>query len=507
MADLAARPMAGVVTGRPGQPKALFYIAMVEIWERFATLGLRAILIFYLLREHFFAEEGALAVYAGYAALCTFTIVLGGVIADRLMGARRTIVCGAVLMMLGCGSLVVSTLHGLAVALPAMGSLRLEAIYLGLTLTAIGSGLLKCSATAMVGRSYRPGDPARQMGFTLYYTGTNIGSGLAAAICGFFGEVYGWTLGFGLAAIGVACGLAIFLGGHAYYHDAIARDPGEIERRRPGRRPFAILLITGLITATFCLLHSAAVFRDLLSASSAVVVGYVAFVVTPRLPANERDGMWACFKVLISSQVFWLLYVLTGGAVALFIAAAVNRKIAGFVMPPSTFQSLEPLLSVAIGPAIAWYFARLARTGKRIGNQFKLGSGLIAAAVAYTLLGGAGLAAAGPNEVSIAVIFLYFLALTIADMVVAPTALSALSALAPLRLVSTTIGLYYLCAVFAHLFAAWITARALAFGQHYGWDEGHALSWLFLALAGVGWLGAAPLLIRRRGSPQRELPV
>jgi len=180
-----------------GHPVGLFTLFFAEMWERFSFYGMRALLLFYMLKGFLhYGDQRAYAVYGSYTALVYMTPFFGGMLADRLLGARRAVVVGGLLMATGHLIMTVETD---------------SAFYFALALLITGNGFFKPNISTLVGSLYPEGSPLRDGGFTLFYMGVNLGAALAPLLCGYIGETYGWHWGFGLATVGMLSGLATFV--------------------------------------------------------------------------------------------------------------------------------------------------------------------------------------------------------------------------------------------------------------------------------------------------------
>ncbi|MCA9321409.1 MAG: peptide MFS transporter, partial [Planctomycetes bacterium] len=178
-----------------GHPTGLFTLFFAEMWERFSYYGMRALLVFYMIKSFGFADSDAYAIYGAYTALVYMTPFFGGMIADRLLGQRSAVLLGGSLM--AAGHLVMTVEYQWA-------------FYIALGLLIVGNGFFKPNISTIVGKIYRPGDARRDGGFTIFYMGINLGAALAPLICGYVGETFGWHWGFGLATVGMLIGLAVF---------------------------------------------------------------------------------------------------------------------------------------------------------------------------------------------------------------------------------------------------------------------------------------------------------
>jgi dipeptide/tripeptide permease len=180
-----------------GHPTALFTLFFAEMWERFSYYGMRALLVFYMIKGFLGYSDGeAYRIYGAYAGMVYMTPFFGGMIADRLLGTRRAVILGGVLM--GLGHL-------------AMGVEESTAFYVALALLIVGNGFFKPNISTMLGTLYGDNDPRQDGGFTIFYMGINLGAAMAPLLCGYVGETYGWHHGFRLATMGMMVGLAVFV--------------------------------------------------------------------------------------------------------------------------------------------------------------------------------------------------------------------------------------------------------------------------------------------------------
>ena len=180
-----------------GHPTGLYTLFFAEMWERFSFYGMRALLLFYMIKGFLgYGDSEAYAVYGAYTALVYLTPFFGGMLADRLLGARRAVILGGLLM--AAGHLTMTIENDIA-------------FFAALALLICGNGFFKPNISTMVGAQYRAGSPRRDAGFTLFYMGINLGAAMSPLLCGYIGETYGWHYGFGLATIGMLVGLAVFV--------------------------------------------------------------------------------------------------------------------------------------------------------------------------------------------------------------------------------------------------------------------------------------------------------
>jgi proton-dependent oligopeptide transporter, POT family len=219
-----------------GQPRGLTVLFLTEMWEKFSFFGMRALLVYYMVKHLLFEQGYASLVYGTYSAGVYLTPIVGAYISDRWLGKRRAIVIGSITMAIG---------HFLMAFEPLF--------YVAMITIAVGNGLFLPNLPSQVGQLYERDDPRRQSAYSIYYLGVNLGAFFSPLVCGTIGELYGWHYGFGAAGIGMCVGLAIYLAGSRY----LPRD-GVPEKHEPSASespreafPWGLLLATGLAVIVF----------------------------------------------------------------------------------------------------------------------------------------------------------------------------------------------------------------------------------------------------------------
>ncbi|MCL4206353.1 MAG: oligopeptide:H+ symporter [Pirellulaceae bacterium] len=222
-----------------GHPTGLFVLFFAELWERFSFYGMRALLMFYMIKGFLgLGDRDATAVYGAYTALVYMTPFFGGVLADRLLGTRRAVILGGGLMAAGYLMLMIP------------GHLM---FYTALATLICGNGFFKPNISSLVGQLYPAGSPKRDGGFTIFYIGINLGAAMAPLICGYIGETYGWNYGFGLATLGMLLGLALFVNWLPPDNIGAPPDPARL-RQRPVAVTQALVLLGAVVSAVALLM-------------------------------------------------------------------------------------------------------------------------------------------------------------------------------------------------------------------------------------------------------------
>ena len=466
-----------IYTNRKVHPKALFCLFMVELWERFSYYGMRAILVLYLTSETLkggfgFDEKAAVAIYAAYGALVYLTPLVGGYLADRLLGFRRSIIWGAMLMAAGQFTLAASTGNKYV-------------LYAGLALLVIGNGFFKPNISSLIGKFYPAGDPRRDGAFTIFYMGINIGAFLTPLTCGTIGELEGWSYGFLCAGVGMLVGLGIFfytvsLGVLEHYADPPAAAPVSMAAREPGdvavaptgtgartgtgagsvaAPPYIVYLGTLLmIPVAGLLIYQNDVMDYVLGAVGLGAIGYM-FYLSFQYPKEERQRMWVIIVLLFFTAVFWTFFELAGSALTLFTKRNVDRNFLGVELTTSNFQAVNAFFIMLFAPVFSVLWVQLAKKGWEPNAPVKFAIGLLLLGAGFLVLN-LGKAAATAAMVPALFLILLYLLHTLGELALSPVGLSLVTKLAPAKIVGFMMGFWFLSSAIAHQAGKWIAGEA-----------------------------------------------
>lgn len=418
-------------------PKGLYFLFFTEMWERFSFYGITGILVLYLSKGLNVSESEAGLVSGAYMAFTFLAPILGGWVADKLIGYVWAVTIGGILILLG----------NIVLSLP----LDLNAVYLGLAIVAIGTGFLKSTVSVLVGQLYQPSDVRRDSAYTLFYMGINLGSILAGLIIAYVAEMINWHYGFALAAIGMAAGLCIFGYGYkkGYYSEKSNIIKSANLRRRIGLFSGAIWLIIGAIASIaiiFVLLSDPGNTKIVITAISFGLLFYIAFLAIRSHTAAERNQLLSILVFIITAVFFWSLYKQLFNSLALFIDKDIQRSVMGLTVPTSMFVLVPNAAFIII---LASIFAKiwivLDRKGKSPSSPAKFLMGLFFSLASFSTLAlSAYLAYTTGTKSSmlwpIAGIFL----LTCAELCISPVGLSIVSKMSPPRLSGFLMGAWFL---------------------------------------------------------------
>ncbi|MEZ0093434.1 peptide MFS transporter [Streptacidiphilus sp. EB129] len=446
-----------------GHPRGLATLFMTELWERFSFYGMRGLLTLFLVTPASRGGMGldtatALGVYSVYNSLIYMLSMPGGWLADRLWGARTTVLIGGVVITAG---------H-FVLAIP-----QTTTFYLGLALIAVGTGMLKPNVSSIVGALYAKDDLRRDGGFTLFYMSINLGAFLAPLVIGTVGQRVNWHLGFSLAGVGMCLGLAQYVRGARHLGAAgllPARPAAPAERRRALRLAG---LWGGLAVSAFGVDAGLGTFSihqvvNLLATVGVLLpVLYFARMRRDRgLTAQDRARIGAYVWFFVAAAVFWMIYDQTGSTLTVFATTQTDLSAFGFRFPSSWFQSVNPLLIVVLAPVFAWIWQSLARRGREPGTPGKFATGLLLIGLSFGVMGLASIAARGGTLVSPLWLVSVYLIQTLGELFLSPVGLSVTTKLAPAKFVSQMLGLWFLASATGDAVAGWTTQLTRVMSQN-----------------------------------------
>ena len=445
-----------------GHPKGLFYLFFAELWERFSYYGMRALLMLYMVNEFFtyitdeaYREEVSFGIFAAYGSLVYATPVLGGMIADKFIGFKKSIMLGGILMALG---------HFFMAFYFKNDVLGFEALainhfffYAALALLIVGNGFFKPNISTMVGRLYPEGDDRRDSGFTIFYMGINAGAFLAPLVCGWLGYEYGWHYGFGAAGIGMIAGLLVFMKG---MNDGVFGDNGQqpteyIEKKMYGiRTDYFFYLVAALMVpiAAFLVKYNALEVLEgmhlhsaLLSLLGVVILGILA----KKMIELSRMEVFRLFSVLILTlliTVFWSFFELAGTAITLFAERNVNLTL----LNASQTNAINPgyIIFLAIPFSMMWVYLSKTQRNPTTPNKFalgilQLGLGFLVFAMSAQYMDAAG-------RTPFMFLMIGYLLLTTGELFISPIGLSKVTELSPKSMTAFMMGVYFLSSSYAH---------------------------------------------------------
>lgn len=446
-----------------GHPKGLPTLFMTEMWERFSFYGIRPLLILFmtatLMNGGFGFERPKAAAIVGIYAACVYLSSLpGGWIADRLLGLRKAILYGAVLITAGHLSIGLSGFFGGKVM-----------FFIGLILIVLGTGLLKPNISAIVGDLYPEGGERRDAGFSIFYMGINMGATFGQLITGILGEKYGFHWGFGAAGVGMLFGLIWFavrarttLGNIGIER---SRDPDPtIQAGYESRVKVAVATGLAIITLMVILTATGVIVLDpqvvggyMLYALVGLAIAFFVFMfVAGKLNADEKKRVVVIGVLFLFAAIFWAAFEQAPTSLNLFAKDFTERHIGSFEVPALWFQSMNSAFIIIFAPVFAMIWTWLGARNISISAPAKFALGLTMAAIGFFIMifpANMLVASGGLLKVSAGWLAISYLFQTWGELLLSPVGLSSMTKLAPRRFVGQMMGIWFLAASVGNLIA------------------------------------------------------
>lgn len=430
---------------------------------------MRTILVLYLVKYHLYGVGEASLIYGAYAGLVYMMPIIGGLMADRYLGARKAVTFGALLLVAGHGLM---GFHGGAAVMEGGEVMRddfyISLFFFSLALIITGVGFLKANISTIVGSLYGRDDPRRDGGFTLFYMGINLGSLFATMAVGYVGEVHGWNYGFGLAGIGMLLGLGVFLWGQKYLDGrAEPKDPALLKEKSPIgiNKEYTIYLFGfALVLISWMLVQYQELVGKLLGASGFIAIAVILVYVFKNCTKVERERtMVACFLIAVQA-VFWALFEQQAASLTLLADQQFDLNVVGVNILASQVQTLNPMFIVLLAPLMAWLWVVLARKGLEPSTPVKFAIAMLMIGLGYVVFSwGMGLET-GNGKSFMWLVFIY-LSLTVAELCLSPVGLSMVTKLSVSRMVGMMMGTWFLFSALGNYVAGWISSLTGGHGE------------------------------------------
>jgi POT family proton-dependent oligopeptide transporter len=437
-----------------GHPRGLYTLFFTEMWERFSYYGMRALLVLFMVDSErgglALSDPMATAIYGLYTAGVYLAALPGGWIADRLLGARRSIWYGGIIIAAGHFTLAIKSE---------------QAFYFGLVLIVIGTGLLKPNISALVGNLYPEGGTRRDAGFTIFYMGINIGAALGPLVCSALGEKANWHAGFAAAGFGMVLGLLQYriTGKHLGESGVKPGNTAPLSSVQRGILASVLVLgAAGLVLSLFggFRLNPVSLARGTTSLIVVVAVVYFAGIYAfGRLDRLEKRRVGVIIVLFISSAIFWAGFEQMGSSFNLFAERYTLRTFANLTIPAGWFQSLGPVFIITLAPVVAWVWVRLAARKFEPSLGTKFGVALIFLAGGFAVMSGAAAVVTSGQKAFPTWLITTYLLHTIGELCLSPVGLSAVTKLAPQRLVGQLMGTWFLATSLGNLIAGLLAGR------------------------------------------------
>ena len=454
-----------------GHPVGLYILFFTEMWERFSYYGMRALLVLYMTTSTIlgvddrgtglgWTDQEALALYGWYTMLVYVASIPGGMIADKLIGQKKAVLIGAIVLCLGHGVLVLTDVW---------------AFYTGLGLVIAGVGLLKPNISTMVGGLYKEGDIRRDKGFSIFYIGINTGSLLATIIIGFVVAEYGWHAGFGLAGIAMLFGLVVYLYGQKYLKNVgglmkVEKAEDEISYAKLyGRLPKSPMQLT----ATLILIAASLVGWYFMGWGYGLLFLFITAIaalmmmIYKDLPSRIfKDRFMVLLLSFIMTIIFWGAFEQAGGLMNLYTDSKTDRILFGWEVPTVMFQSLNAGFIIIFATIVANYWAKRKLKGKEASSILKMAMGIIIMGFGFLFMVFAVIEFEKSGSSSMLWLVFAYLFHTLGELCISPVTLSFITKLAPAKYASLLMGVYFAATGLGNKVAGILGESASEFGEY-----------------------------------------
>lgn len=428
-------------------PKQLWFLFAVEMWERFCFYGMRGVLILFMVdtfSDTISRPEANLKYGAIQAFVYAFTFI-GGIFADKILGFKKSLTFGALLMIAG---------NALIASSPK------DFFYIGIALTIIGTGFFKPNISSMVGSLYKQGDARRDAGFSVFYMGINVGALIGGALCVWLGKNYGWEYAFFSASIAMVIGLATFL--LTKKHLGVIGDSPLLEMTPSKRRFREIAVYSGafaVIPLIFIMVTNTDYTDLFMYIIGPAVVLYFIYVTSRIKDKIARKKLYAAFILTLFSILFFALFEQAGGSLALFASENVEHKLLFFSMDPNVVNNgANSLYVISFAPLLGMVWLALDKKKKNPNTVVKFAMAFVFLAGSFAIFYLCRFFLNSDGMASLNMFALAYLVMTIGELCLSPIGLSMITKLSPHNLAGMMMGMWFLASAYGQYLAGIIGA-------------------------------------------------
>ncbi|WP_282435589.1 oligopeptide:H+ symporter [Piscirickettsia salmonis] len=428
------------------QPKPFYMIFFVEMWERFGFYGMQALLAVYFVKSLGMSDVESFSVMGAFMALVYGFVSIGGYIGDRVLGTKRTMVFGAIVLAIGYFLLAAS------VDLP-------QIIFIALGTICIGNGLFKANPSSLLSKCYKEGDPKLDGAFTLYYMSINLGSFISMSLTPTISEHFGWSMAYVVCGIGLVIALLNYMVCR-HWVDHVGSEAGMKQLSMNKLITVIVGSIIFIFISAYLLEHLKVAHWVLTIVAVSVVLYY--FYETAREDTGYRAKMVVAFILMLVGVVFFVLYMQMPMSLNFFAINNVEHNILGISINPISFQALNPFWIVAISPILAFFYSHFGTKGKDLSMPFKFSVGMFLCAFAFLVLPLGAKFANAQGMVSSNWVILSYLLQSVGELMISGLGLSMVAQLVPQRLMGLVMGIWFLTSATAAVIGGWVSTLTAA---------------------------------------------
>jgi POT family proton-dependent oligopeptide transporter len=469
-------------------PKQLWYLFLVEMWERFCFYGMRGILTIFMVDQLGLTDKESNLKYGAIQAFVYAFTFIGGIFADKILGFKKSLFFGGLLMILG---------NFVIAASPQ------ESFYIGITLTIIGTGFFKPNISSMVGDLYKEGDSRRDAGFSLFYSGINLGALMGGIICVYLGKFHGWNLAFGSAGLVMVIGLITFLATKKHL-GPIGNSPllNLLPSKRTLREVCVYIGALVCIPLIFIMIKNTDYTDYFMYTIGPVALLYFIYEMMKSKSGNERSKLVAALVFILFSIIFWAFFEQSGGSLSLFAKDNLHSNLLFFNVDPNIVNnSANSLFVIAFAPVVGILWLGLAKRKIEPNTVIKFGLGFLFLAGAFFVFYSTRFFQDGNGKTSLNIFTVAYLIITIGELCLSPIGLSIITKLSPKRMAGMMMGMWFLASAYGQYVAGLLGAgmsspsdTATLMDKLTAYTDGYKQLAIYALIAGVLLIVASPLI-------------
>ena len=484
-------------------PKQLWYLFFSEMWERFCFYGMRGMLTYFMVTQLMMNDENANLQYGATQAFVYAFTFIGGLFADKILGFRKSLFWGGILMIVGSAILAIDPK---------------EFFFLGISFTIVGTGFFKPNISTMVGTLYKKNDERRDAGFSLFYSGINIGALLGGYACIAIGKNYSWNLAFGLAGIVMIISLVTFLFTQKSL-GPIGLPPGNetnisVENGttfKTNKKPwhtYAVFAGSLLVVPVIMQMVAKTEYTDYFMYTIGPLTLIYLFYEMSKFDKEARRKLLAALIFIVFSILFWAFFEQSGGSLSLFAANNLDNKILGSVTldPNGVNNAANSLFVVIFAPLFGIVWIAMARKKIEPNTVVKFGLGFLFLAGAFYIFYATRFFASVSGIASLDVFTLAYLVITFGELCLSPIGLSIMTKLSPVKLQGVMMGMWFLASAYGQYVAGLLGAGLSSAGQNdtalqklITYTDGYKQLAVYALIAGIVLLIISPLVKKLMG--------
>lgn len=469
-------------------PKQLWYLFLVEMWERFCFYGMRGVLAIFMVDQLGLTDKESNLKYGAIQAFVYAFTFIGGIFADKILGFKKSLLFGGLMMIIG--NFVIATSPS-------------DFFYIGITLTIIGTGFFKPNISTMVGDLYKEGDSRRDAGFGLFYSGINIGALLGGFLCVYLGKFYSWNLAFAAAGIVMVIGMITFLATKKYL-GPIGNSPLiSLETpKRKTREALVYLAAMVCIPLVFMMIRNTDYTDYFMYTIGPAALVFFLYELKLTTDVADRKKLIAALIFIIFSVIFWGIFEQSGGSLALFAKDNLHHDLLFFSIDPNIVNNTSNSLFVIIfAPIIGLLWVWLSKRKLEPNTVVKFGLGFIFLAASFFVFYSTRFFTDAQGKSSLNIFTIAYLVVTFGELCLSPIGLSIITKLSPKRLVGMMMGMWFLASAYGQYVAGLLGAGMSSPNENaslteklMSYTDGYYQLAIYSAVAGIVLILISPLV-------------